>query len=138
MYLELLALGTCTLWAMDIAYRDLLTYRISNLSLLMGLALVWPSLLLLDQKFQFTAGVFVTAVVALVAGITSSAGMGDVKLILFLAPWLNYENMSKGLFILIGVSWLQLIVISLKRRGFPKRIAFAPAILLAAALNMAT
>ena len=138
MYLELLALGTCTLWAMVIAYRDLLTYRISNLYLLMGLALVWPSLLLLDQKFQFTAGVLVTAFAALVAGITSSVGMGDVKLILFLAPWLNYENMSKGLFILIGVSWLQLIVISLKHRGFPKRIAFAPAILLAAALNMAT
>jgi hypothetical protein len=104
----------------------------------MGLALVWPSLLLLDQKFQFTSGVFVTAVAALVAGMTSSVGMGDVKLILLLAPWLKYENMSKVLFILIGVSWLQLIVISLKHRGFPKRIAFAPAILLAAALNMAT
>jgi Flp pilus assembly protein protease CpaA len=138
MYLEFLALGTCILWAMVIAYRDLLTYRISNPSLLMGLALVWPSLLLLDQKFQFTSGVFVTAVAALVAGMTSSVGMGDVKLILLLAPWLKYENMSKVLFILIGVSWLQLIVISLKHRGFPKRIAFAPAILLAAALNMAT
>lgn len=138
MYLELLALGTCILWAMVIAHRDLLSYRISNPSLLMGLALVWPSLLLLDQKFQFTSGVFVTAVTALVAGMTSSVGMGDVKLILFLAPWLKYENMSKVLFVLIGVSWLQLIVISLKHRGFPKRIAFAPAILLAAALNMAT
>ncbi len=138
MYFEFLALGTCILWAMVIAHRDLLTYRISNPSLLMGLALVWPSLLLLGQKFQFTSGVFVTAVAALVAGMTSSVGMGDVKLILFLAPWLKYENMSEILFILIGVSWLQLVVISLKHRVFPKRIAFAPAILLAAALNMAT
>jgi hypothetical protein len=64
--------------------------------------------------------------------------MGDVKLILFIAPWLRYENMSKTLLLLIAVSWLHLVVVSLMLRGFPKRIAFAPAILLAAALNLAT
>jgi hypothetical protein len=64
--------------------------------------------------------------------------MGDVKLILFLAPWLHFENMSRTLLLLIAISWLQLVVVSLMLRDFPKRIALAPAILLAAALNMAT
>jgi hypothetical protein len=64
--------------------------------------------------------------------------MGDVKLVLFLAPWLHYENFNRSLFLLVLIAWLQLIVLSLKHRGFPQRIAFAPAILLAAALNMAT
>lgn len=138
MYSEFLALGTCILWATVISSRDLLTYRITNSSLLIGLALIWPALLLLDQRFQITAGFFVITVAASVAGLASLIGMGDVKLVFFLAPWLRYENMSQSLLILMGVSWLQLIVISLKHRGFPKRIAFAPAILLAAALNMAT
>ena len=138
MYLELFAFVACILWALVIAFTDLRSYRIANPSLVAGLALVWPSLFLLDQRFQITAGVFVLSIAALVAGLASFLGMGDAKLILFLAPWLHFENMSKTLLLLIAVSWLQLIVVSLMHGGFPKRIAFAPAILLAAALNMAT
>ena len=138
MYLELFAVVSCLWWATVIANTDLRTYRITNSSLVVGLALIWPSLFLLDQRFQITAGFFVLSIAALVAGLASFVGMGDVKLILFLAPWLNYENLSKTLLLLIAVSWLQLIVVSLMHGGFPKRIAFAPAILLAAALNMAT
>jgi hypothetical protein len=103
-----------------------------------GLALIWPSFFLLDQRFQITAGFFVLSIAALVAGLASFVGMGDAKLILFLAPWLHFENMNKTLLLLIAVAWLQLMVVSLMHGGFPKRIAFAPAILLAAALNMAT
>jgi len=138
MYLELFAVVSCLWWAAVIAYTDLRTYRITNSLLVLGLALIWPSLFLLDQKFQITSGFFVISVVALTAGLASFVGMGDVKLVLFIAPWLRYQNMSKALLLLVAVAWLQLIVISLMHRGFPKRIAFAPAILLAAALNMAT
>ena len=138
MYFELLAIISCFGWAVFIAYTDLCTYRITNPSLVAGFALVWPSLFLLDQKFGFTSGFFVTAVAVSVAGLASFIGMGDVKLILFIAPWLQYKNMSKTLLMLIAVSWLQMMVVSLMHRGFPKKIAFAPAILLAAALNMAT
>ena len=138
MYLDLFAFVACILWALVIAFTDLRTYRITNPSLVAGLALIWPSLFLLDQRFQITAGFFVLSIAALVAGLASFIGMGDTKLILFLAPWLHFENMSKTLLLLIAVSWLQLIVVSLMHGGFPKRIAFAPAILLAAALNMAT
>ena len=138
MHLELFALIACLWWAAVIAYTDLRTYRITNSSLVIGLVLIWPSLFLLDQKFQITSEFFVLSVTALVAGLASFVGMGDVKLILFIAPWLRYQNMSKTLLLLIAVAWLQLMVVSLMHRGFPKRIAFAPAILLAAALNMAT
>ena len=138
MHLELFALIACLWWAAVIAYTDLRTFRITNSSLVLGLVLIWPSLFLLDLNFQITAEFFVISVAALVAGLASFVGMGDVKLILFLAPWLHFENMSKTLLLLIAISWLQLVVGSLMHRGFPKRIAFAPAILLAAALNMAT
>ena len=138
MHLELFALIACLWWAVVIAYTDLRTFRITNSSLVIGLVLIWPSLFLLDQKFQITPEFFVLSVTALVAGLASFVGMGDVKLILFIAPWLRYQNMSKTLLLLIAVAWLQLMVVSLMHRGFPKRIAFAPAILLAAALNMAT
>ena len=138
MHLELFALIACLGWAAVIAYTDLRTYRITHSSLVIGLVLIWPSLFLLDQKFQITSEFFVLSVAALVAGLASFVGMGDVKLILFIAPWLRYQNTSKTLLLLITVAWLQLMVVSLIHRGFPKRIAFAPAILLAAALNMAT
>jgi Flp pilus assembly protein protease CpaA len=138
MYLQLLAVISCLWWAAVVAYTDLRTYRITNSSLVAGLALIWPSLFLLDQKFQVTAEFIVLSVTALVAGLASFVGMGDVKLILLIAPWLHYKNMSMTLLLLIAVSWLQLMVVSLKHRGFPKRIAFAPAILLATALNLAT
>ena len=138
MHLELFALIACLWWAVVIAYTDLRTFRITNSSLVIGLVLIWPSLFLLDLNFQITAEFFVISVAALVAGLASFVGMGDVKLILFIAPWLRYQNMSKTLLLLIMVAWLQLMVVSLMHRGFPKRIAFAPAILLAAALNMAT
>ena len=138
MHFELFALIACLWWAAVIAYTDLRTFRITNSSLVIGLVLIWPSLFLLDLNFQITAEFFVISVAALVAGLASFVGMGDVKLILFIAPWLRYQNMSKTLLVLIAVSWLQLMVVLLMHRGFPKRIAFAPAILLAAALNMAT
>ena len=138
MHFELLAFVACLWWSAVIAYTDLRTFRITNSSLVIGLVLIWPSLFLLDLNFQITAEFFVISVAALVAGLASFVGMGDVKLILFIAPWLRYQNMSKTLLLLIAVAWLQLMVVSLMHRGFPKRIAFAPAILLAAALNMAT
>ena len=138
MHLELCAFIACLCWSAVIAYTDLRTYRITNSSLTVGLVLIWPSLFLLDQNFRVTSGFLVISIAALVAGLASLVGMGDVKLILFIAPWLRYQNTGKTLLLLITVAWLQLMVVSLMLRGFPKRIAFAPAILLAAALNMAT
>ena len=123
---------------MAIALIDLITYRISNSSLALGMFLVWPALFLADQRFQITASVIILAVVTLVAGLASLVGMGDVKLLLFLAPWLHYDNLRDPFTLLVALSWLQLTAGVVFQRTLPQRIALAPAILAAAALNMAT
>ena len=137
MTFDSLALVICIVWAVTIATVDLITYRISNRSLASGVFLVWPALLLVEQRFLFTFPALVLVVVALACGFASFVGMGDVKLLLFLAPWLHYENLRNPLILLIGFSWLQLMAELLFKRRFPKRIAFSPAILAAATLNMA-
>lgn len=135
---DLLALCICIVWAVAILTIDLMTFQISNSSLAWGLILVWPSLYLLDQRFRISFTTLVLMALTLAAGLASLIGMGDVKLVLFLAPWLHYQNMRNPLIAMMAVSWLQLMGSLLFQRNIPKRIAFAPAILVAAALNMAT
>jgi Flp pilus assembly protein protease CpaA len=107
-----------------------MTFRISNKSLAMGVLIVWPAFMLIGQEFDFTLVSFAFVVFALFCGFASLIGMGDVKLLIFLAPWLHYANLRNPLILLVfGLVF---------KRGFPHRIAFAPAILAAAALNMAT
>jgi Flp pilus assembly protein protease CpaA len=138
MTFDSLALGGCVIWAVSIAIVDLRTYRISNFSLVVGLFLVWPALFMLQEEFQFSLQVLAFVVITLVIGLASLIGMGDVKLLLFAAPWLHFENLRNPLILLIVLSWLQLMAVLVLKRSFPQRIAFAPAILAALALNMAT
>jgi Flp pilus assembly protein protease CpaA len=138
MTLKFLAFGVCVIWAVFIAIVDLRTYRITNFSLVLGLVLVWPALFLIQKEFQFTLKVLAFMVVALFAGFAVLIGMGDVKLLLLLGPWLRYDNVRIPLILLIVLSWLQLTAELVRKRSFPQRIAFAPAILVAAAVNLAT
>lgn len=118
--------------------RDLATFRISNRSILLGVIFLWPALYLLNLRMHLNFALFGICSVVLLFGLTSLIGMGDVKLILILAPWIRQGDVGFSIVFLIGIAWLQLIAMSLMQRRLPKRIAFAPAILLAAALNMAT
>jgi Flp pilus assembly protein protease CpaA len=138
MNFDSLALTVCIIWAVSVATLDLLTFRIHNSSLLVGVFLVWPALYLIEQRVQFTSASFAFVILALVCGFASFLGMGDVKLLLFVAPWLHYENVRNPLILLIALSWLQLTAGLVIKGSFPHRIAFAPAILAAVALNMAT
>jgi Flp pilus assembly protein protease CpaA len=138
MIFDSLALTGCIIWAVTIATLDLITFRIHNLSLLMGVFLVWPALYLIGQTFDLSIAVLSFTLLVLAAGLTSLVGMGDVKLLLFVAPWLQYENVRNPLILLIVLSWLQLTAGLVIKGSFPQRIAFAPAILAAVALNMAT
>ena len=138
MTLDLLALGICIIWAVTIATIDLITFRIFNSALLVGVFLVWPALFLIGQSFNLSLDVLGFTLLVLAAGLTSLVGMGDVKLLLFVAPWLHFEHARYSLILLIALSWLQLMAVLVLKRSFPQRIAFAPAILAAAALNMAT
>jgi hypothetical protein len=132
------ALTVCIIWALTVATLDLITFRIYNSALLMGVFLVWPALFLIGQSFNLSLTVLAFTLLVLAAGLTSLLGMGDVKLLLFVAPWLHYENVRNPLILLIALSWLQLTAGLVIKGSFPQRIAFAPAILAAVALNMAT
>jgi Flp pilus assembly protein protease CpaA len=138
MSFDSLALAVCIIWAVTIAALDLITFRIYNSALLMGVFLVWPALFLIGQSFNLSLAVLAFTLLVLAAGLTSLVGMGDVKLLLFVAPWLHYENVRNPLILLIALSWLQLTAGLVIKGSFPQRIAFAPAILAAVAVNMAT
>ena len=118
--------------------RDLVTFRISNRSIIAGVIFLWPALYLLNLRMHPNFALFGMCCIVLLFGLTSLIGMGDVKLILILAPWIRQGELGFSIVLLIGIAWLQLIAMSLMQRRLPTRIAFAPAILLAAALNMAT
>ena len=136
--LEYLALGICLIWAISVALNDLLTYRISNFLLIFGLVLLYPALVLLGEQFELSLEVLAFAAVVTVAGFFALIGMGDVKLLLLLGPWLHYDNAKFPLILLIGLSWFQIATELVLKRSFPQRIALAPAILAAAVVNMAT
>jgi Flp pilus assembly protein protease CpaA len=138
MSFDSLALTVCIIWAVTIATLDLITFRIHNSSLLMGLFLVWPALFFIGQSFTLSLAVLTFTLLVSAAGLISLIGMGDVKLLLFAAPWLHFDNVRNPLILLIVLSWLQLMAVLVLKRSFPQRIAFAPAILAALALNMAT
>ena len=138
MVLQLLAQAFCLIWGASVILRDLKTFKITNRSISWGVVLLWPAFYLLNLRVQLNLFLLLLFALVLLSGLTSLLGMGDVKLIFLLAPWINQEKITTSIALLIALSWLQLIAITLMQRRFPKRIAFAPAILLAAALNMAT
>lgn len=138
MILRELALISILLWSLWVALEDLRTFRIRNTSLSLGVFLLWPCLLLLGERFQISTSKAVDFSVVLFIGLRSFIGMGDVKLILIILPWLHFAKLQLTLEILICFSWVQLLWILLLTHKFPDRIAFAPAILLAATINMAT
>ena len=138
MVLQFLAQAVCLIWGASVILRDLKTFKITNRSISWGVVLLWPAFYLLNRRVQLNLFLLLLFALVLLSGLTSLLGMGDVKLIFLLAPWINQEKITTSIALLIALSWLQLIAITLMQRRFPKRIAFAPAILLAAALNMAT
>jgi Flp pilus assembly protein protease CpaA len=138
MFLHFIPAVICLLWAAAIALIDLLTYRVSNSSLIWGLVVVWPSLYLMKQNFSLGLKVLTFGFVTVLIGLSNVLGMGDVKLLLFLAPWLHFQDLRNPALVLIGLSWLQLTLEVVVKRKLPQRIALAPAILAAAALNLAT
>ena len=138
MVIQVLSIMVALIWAASVVVRDLVTFQISNSSILWGAMLLWPAFYELNLRIHCNLESLFICILVLLFGFSSLIGMGDVKLILLLVPWLRQGNLSNTILLLIGFSWLQLIAISLIQRCFATRIAFAPAILLAAVLNMAT
>jgi len=135
---QTLALLLTATWALAVAIRDLRTFQIANRDLRLGVAICWPTCLICEQTPHLDLRVALLSGASLFLGLIGVVGMGDVKLFLLFAPWLHQRNWICGAIALISVSWVQFAFGIWKSRRIPTQIAFAPAILIAVAVNMAT
>lgn len=138
MFFDFLLVTVPTFWGLRLMQTDLREFRISNRSLFFGFFLIWPIFILLNQKFRFDFIILFILSTAILLGYLNLIGMGDAKLLVFFAPWLQRDRLIETIFALLIFAWIQLLIIFGAQRAFPQRIALAPAILLAAGINMAT
>lgn len=138
MYLHMLAFGLLLIVALFISIQDVRTFRIANGALFMVSFPSIPALLVLGQHFSIHLEIFIVAAAMLVLGLKNLLGMGDVKLLTLLLPWLHQDHLVQFLIFVTLIAWLEIPMIMIKSRKMPSRVAMAPAILIAAALNMAT
>ncbi|CAN2198270.1 hypothetical protein MCEMKE14_00696 [Candidatus Nanopelagicaceae bacterium] len=115
-----------------------MTYRISNRDLGQGLLILWPVMFFLNVKILDFARLSLLLMCVMFVGLFGLIGMGDVKLFLIFAPWLHPENWLSATTALIAFTWVQIAIFMIRNRSFPQKVAFAPAILLAVAVNMAS
>jgi len=134
----MLAFGLLLIVALFISIQDVRTFRIANGALFMVSFPSIPALLVLGQHFSIHLEIFIVAAAMLVLGLKNLLGMGDVKLLTLLLPWLHQDHLVQFLIFVTLIAWLEIPMIMIKSRKMPSRVAMAPAILIAAALNMAT
>jgi Flp pilus assembly protein protease CpaA len=138
MYSQTLAFGLLLIAALFVSIQDVRTFRIANRALFLVSFPSIPALLVLGQHFSIHLEIFIVAAALLVLGLKNLLGMGDVKLLTLLLPWLHQDHLVQFLIFLTLFAWLEIPMIMIKSRKMPSRVAMAPAILIAAALNMAT
>ena len=138
MYSQTLAFGLLLIVALFISIQDVRTFRIANGALFLVSFPSIPALLVLGQHFSIHVEIFIVAAAMLVLGLKNLLGMGDVKLLSLLLPWLHQDHLMQFLLFVTLIAWLEIPMIMIKSRKIPARVAMAPAILIAAALNMAT
>ena len=125
-------------WGCRVAYLDLRTFRITNRDLGFGVLIIWPGMLIFNQEFLGLKGVVTAIICSILIGLSGLVGMGDVKLVLLFAPWLQRENWLAAILVLLTIAWVQIAFALVRDRSLPQKVAFAPAILLAVAVNMAS
>ena len=125
-------------WGCRVAYLDLRTFRITNRDLGFGLLIIWPGMLIFNQEFLGLKGVVTAIICSILIGLSGLVGMGDVKLVILFAPWLQRENWLAAILVLLTIVWVQIAFALVLDRSLPQKVAFAPAILLAMAVNMAS
>ena len=138
MFFEYFWFALLIFWGCLVAYRDLATYRISNSDLRVGFIVVWPGMFFLGQNILSVTRLGLLATCVIIVGFFGLIGMGDVKLLLIFAPWIHLESWLPATTSLIAIAWVQIGISLIRHRSFPKKVAFAPAILLAMAVNLAS
>ena len=135
---KLIWLSILLAWGGRVAYLDLRTFRIANTDLFFGFLIYWP-VMFIHARISFgDIGLSLLFISAVVVGFSGLIGMGDIKLFLIFAPWLHLDNWVVATVLLIVIPWLQIGLAVIRVRSIPAKIAFAPAILLAVAVNMAS
>lgn len=135
---KLLATISMSIWAMKIAFHDWKFYRVSNRMLGLGCIFLYPLLFLANRNFAFEYQFLWISVGSIFLAFFRLIGMGDAKLIIVIAPWVDVIDVRLTLALIILVSWF-LILLGIAIQGkIPTRIAFAPVILVAAGFNLAT
>ena len=138
MFAEFFWLIVLAAWGCRVAYLDLRTFRIANRDLGFGVLIIWPGMLIFNQEFLGLRGVLPAITCSILIGFAGLIGMGDVKLVLLFAPWLQRENWLAAILVLLTIAWVQIAFALVLDRSLPQKVAFAPAILLAMAVNMAS
>lgn len=115
-----------------------MSYRISNSDICLGLIIIWPAMFFLNENILSLTRLGLLIMCAMFIGFSGLVGMGDVKLFLIFTPWLHLESWLPATAVLIAITWVQISIFMFRDRSFPQRVAFAPAILLAVAVNMAS
>ena len=138
MFLEYIWFALLIFWGCLVAYRDLATYRISNSDLRVGFIIIWPGMFFFGQNLLSGTRISLLATCVIIVGFIGLIGMGDVKLFLIFAPWIHPESWLPATTSLIAIAWVQIGISLIRHRSFPEKVAFAPAILLAMAVNLAS
>ncbi len=138
MFAEFFWLIVLVAWGCRVAYLDLRTFRIANRDLGFGVLITWPGMLIFNQEFLGLKSFVPAIICSILIGFSGLVGMGDVKLVLLFAPWIQLENWLAAILVLLAIAWVQIAFTLIRDRSFPQKVAFAPAILLAVAVNMAS
>lgn len=138
MYLCLLTLTIMIGWAAWIAGYDLKHHLIKNESLLFGILVIYPLCISLGWKPAFDSQLAVLVGVLSLITLLDLIGAGDTKLVIISLPWLDLSNWQMTAVAFSILIFCQVLLIRAIARKIPTRIALAPAILLASAVNLAS
>lgn len=135
--MRVLALFGFGIWAIFLSIRDIKVFQISNLRLFHFLIFGYPILWFAGIRPEFST-VNVTLIGSIILfGFKGWIGMGDAKLIALLVPIFDFSDWEIYLVLLLVISVIQITLLSLRKHKIVPAIAWAPAILLTYAANMA-
>lgn len=138
MFFQVAALAVIIGWAGWVALYDLKNHLIRNRSLLFGLLVIYPLCYFIELQPMISARIAALSCVLISMALLDLIGAGDAKLLILMLPWLELRNLQMSLLAFSILIVGHVLVLWVIARKIPTRIALAPAILLAGAVNLAS
>ncbi len=138
MFFQVAALAVIIGWAGWVALYDLKNHLIRNRSLLFGLLVIYPLCYFIELQPMIDARIATLSGVLISMALLDLIGAGDAKLLILMLPWLESRNLQMSLLTFSILIVGHVLVFWVIARKIPTRIALAPAILLAGAVNLAS